>query len=78
MMMTTDTTVDTYKAIRAAISKTLDGLLEDGQEAGPVAEAALDAILLMTTLRGVEVETLERMRSSINDELKLNEDGDEE
>jgi hypothetical protein len=78
MMMTNDTTVDTYKAIRAAITKTLGRFLEDGEEADSIAVAALDAILYMCTLQGVEVDTLKRMRSAIDDELNLSDDGDEE
>jgi hypothetical protein len=76
MMMQNTSTVDTYKAIRAAISKTLDGFLEGGQEAGPVADAALDAILHMVTLQG-DGEILKRMRDSIADDLRAYEDGDE-
>jgi hypothetical protein len=76
MMMQNTSTVDTYKAIRAAVSKTLDGFLEDGQDAGPVADAALDAILHMVTLQG-DGEILKRMRDSIADDLRAYE-GDED
>jgi hypothetical protein len=77
MMMTNDTTVEVYKAIRAAVKEVLDRSLDSGQEAGPVADAALDAILYMVTLQGDE-EILKRMRDSIADDLRAYEDGDEE
>jgi hypothetical protein len=78
MMMTNDTTVEVYKAIRGAVTESMNRFLDAGEDAGAIAEAALDAILAMTTLQGVDVDTLKRMQAGISDELRINEEMNED
>jgi hypothetical protein len=78
MMMTSDNTIETYKAIRKAVTDTLDQFLGEDDTADAVAVAALDAILTLCTLRGCDVDNLKSMRAAISSEIEMNDDGDEE